>query len=72
MFGDFDVMGTVLLPRKAHPVLIVDSDTPLSLPVSGESFQPVARWDSQIVKDDCIVQHDWGGEGLLARCFHIL
>jgi len=34
VFGDFDVMGTILFPSKADSVLIVDPDALLSLAIS--------------------------------------
>ena len=45
---DLDIFGSDLRPSKTNPVLIVDADGKLSLPVALEGFQPVSRRDSEI------------------------
>ncbi len=39
----FHVVGVSVLEAKADPILLVDADGPLSLPVSAEPVQPVPR-----------------------------
>ena len=38
---DFDFLGMSILPTKADPILLVDSDAVLSFPSPLEPFQPV-------------------------------
>jgi hypothetical protein len=42
VFGDFDVVGIVLFPCEADPVLIIDADALLALSVSLQRLQLVA------------------------------
>jgi len=55
VFGDFDVMGTILFPDKAHPVLIVDPDTVLPRAAALQGFQPNGR-DQRIRQDARVVE----------------
>ena len=48
--GDFHVERVTILPHKAHPELIVDSDTVLSFTITGKLFEPVAGRNPQILQ----------------------
>jgi hypothetical protein len=48
--GDFDVPRCAIVPHKAEPPLIVDADTVLTLTISAQDFQAVARRHAQIVE----------------------
>jgi predicted methyltransferase len=47
--GDLDFVSLAALPAKAEPVLVVDADGILALPVSAERVQAVAWWYAEIV-----------------------
>src|SRR5579862_1105716 len=47
VFGDFDVMGTILCPGKADSLLINDPDAVLPCAVSLQRFQSIARRDQK-------------------------
>jgi hypothetical protein len=57
VFGDFDVIGTIFLPGKADPVLIVDPDAVLPLPVAAQSLKPVSRNCRHVLQLLRVVQH---------------
>ena len=46
---DFHVAGTTLRPGEADPVLLVDPDTVLTVPITREQFQPIPRRDSEFL-----------------------
>jgi len=46
---DFNVNGIAIHPSKAYSPLIVDPNAVLSFSVSPQRFQPVRRWNSQVV-----------------------
>src|SRR5262245_19667179 len=48
VFCDLDMLGIVFSPHKANTVLIVDANAVLSLAITSQSFQSVARRDQQI------------------------
>jgi hypothetical protein len=54
---DFNVYGIAIDPNEAYSPLIVDPDAVLSFPVSTQRFQPVRRWNTQVVYRSSIVQH---------------
>src|ERR1017187_9265029 len=56
VFGDFDVMGAILLPSKADSVLIVDPDAVLSDAIPLECFETVARRDQEIRQGTRVIQ----------------
>jgi hypothetical protein len=43
---DFDVVDIAIFPAEAYPVLIVDANAVLTLPVARQALQPVPRWDA--------------------------
>jgi hypothetical protein len=45
---DFDVGRIAVLPAETDSPLIIDSNSILTPPISGESFQSISRWDPQI------------------------
>src|ERR671924_888211 len=45
---DLNFLGDSVGPGKADPPLVVDPDAVLTLTVTLESLQPVARWRSEI------------------------
>ena len=47
-----------LLPLEAESVLIVDTDTVLTLTISMQCLKPVASWRGQIAQIVCIVEVD--------------
>ena len=44
-----DFVGIAIVPLKANPVLIVDSNAMLTAPVTCQSLQPITRWNPQVV-----------------------
>ena len=46
--GDFDVVSVMSAPHETDPVLIVDPDAVMPLPVAVQFFQPVAWWEPQV------------------------
>ena len=40
---NFDVVRTILAPHKADPPLLINSDAVLSLAVTRQPFEPIAR-----------------------------
>jgi len=53
---DLDVEGIPGLPSKADPVPIVDTDAVLTLSISTQRFEMIARRDSQILQRRCSVE----------------
>jgi hypothetical protein len=49
---NLDIVRSILFPKKADAELVVDTDAVLSLPVSPERFQAIARRDLQIGQVD--------------------
>jgi hypothetical protein len=45
----FDIVSILLMPHEANPILVVDPDAVLPMPVSLEFFQPIAGRNSEIV-----------------------
>jgi hypothetical protein len=54
---DLDVVGVTTPPSEADPPLVIDPDAVLPLPITAQSFQPVARRDAQVVQAVRSVQH---------------
>jgi hypothetical protein len=50
VIDDFNVIGSILLPYKANPKLIVDADTVLTSPFSSQRFQHISRRIAKIVQ----------------------
>ena len=48
--NDLDLVRIAVLPAKADPPLIVDTDTVLSDPIALELLEPVARRDTQVIE----------------------
>ena len=46
----FDVVGIALLPAEADAPLIIDANAMLVSAISRQSFQPIGRWNPQIVQ----------------------
>jgi hypothetical protein len=57
VFRDFDVMGMLLFPFEANPVLIVDTDAVLAFPIPCQRFQAIAGRDQKIVESLCRIQN---------------
>jgi hypothetical protein len=55
--SDFDFIGIMSTPHKTDSILIVDSNTVLSLPVTVEFFQAVSGRSFQIVESNGSIQH---------------
>ncbi len=47
---DLYLVCSIILPNEANTILIIDSDTVLTLPVTCQSFQMIARWHTKIVQ----------------------
>jgi hypothetical protein len=47
---NFYLEGIAVFPQETNPVLIVDADTELSLPVGPEGFQVVAWRNSKVIQ----------------------
>ena len=59
IIDDFDRLKIILsFDRKADPILVIDTNAVLSLPVSVQWFQSVCGWNFQILQTSCIVNHD--------------
>ena len=57
IISDFYVVGSIGLPDKADPPLIVDADAVLAFPVSRERFKAIAWGHPQILNILGGVQH---------------
>jgi hypothetical protein len=42
---NFDLIGISILPTETDPILLIDTNTCLSRPITLQHFQPVTRWD---------------------------
>jgi hypothetical protein len=51
--GEFHVMSLAIAPHEADPPLVVDPDAVLTLPVTAERLQTVARHRTQLVETLC-------------------
>jgi len=54
---DFDVVRVAAAPAKTDTPLAIDSDAVLAFPIAFECFQPIARWNEQILQANSCVQH---------------
>jgi hypothetical protein len=57
IISDFNVVGSVGLPDKADPPLVVDANAVLAFPVSRERFKSIAWGHPQILNILGGVQH---------------
>jgi hypothetical protein len=48
--NDLDLLSPAFAPTKAHPPLIIDSNAELPSSITLERFQPIARWNTQVVQ----------------------
>jgi hypothetical protein len=48
--NDLDVVRVTIGPFEADPILEVDADTVLPLPIAPKRFEPIARQQGQIVQ----------------------
>ena len=46
----FDVVGIALLPAEADAPLVIDANAMLASAIARQSFQPIGRWNPQIVQ----------------------
>jgi len=46
----FHVIGISVFPMKADPPLIVDPDTMLPFAIALQGFEPVARWNPEVLQ----------------------
>jgi hypothetical protein len=53
----FYLVSVSATPFETNPPLFIHPDTVLASPVSGQLFQPVGRWDTQVIQGGGIVQH---------------
>jgi hypothetical protein len=47
---DFNFIGIASLPSETNPILIVDSNTVLSDPISAQPFEVIPSWNSELAK----------------------
>ena len=47
---DFNFVGIASLPFETNPILIVDSNTVLSDPISAQPFEVIPSWNSELAK----------------------
>ena len=47
---DFNFVGIASLPSETNPILIVDSNTVLSDPISAQPFEVIPSWNSELAK----------------------
>ena len=45
-----DVVGIAILPAKAYAPLVIDANAVLSSPIPRQAFQPITRWNAQVVQ----------------------
>lgn len=50
IIGDFDFVGISCLPTKTNSILIVDTDTMLTLPIASKSLQTISGRDGEIAE----------------------
>jgi len=50
--SDLHIVGSVVSPPKADPVLVVNPNAVLTLPVRPQLFEAVPVWLRQVVKGD--------------------
>ncbi len=50
MFRNLHILGAVFAEYEAEPPPLVDADTVLSLAISRERFEPIARRNTQIMQ----------------------
>lgn len=50
VIGNLHIVGIAFCPAEADPPLIVDTNAPLTIPITGKLLQPVARRDAQKIK----------------------
>jgi hypothetical protein len=65
VIGDFDIMGVSVFPAEADPPLLVDADAELAVAISLQRFEPVGRWNPQVVDVDGLADHGELDEGAL-------
>lgn len=46
----FDVVGVACLPTEADAPLVIDANAMLASAIARQSFQPIGRWNPQIVQ----------------------
>ena len=56
VIDDFNVVRAVGFPHKTHTPLIIDANTVLSASITGERFEPIARWRSHRVERCCAIE----------------
>ena len=54
---NLDIVGVTVSPAKADSPLIVDANAVLPTTISSQLFQPIGRWDPEIIKRSRRIQH---------------
>lgn len=54
---NFDIIEILTFHAKTYSILIVDSNTVLSLTISVKQFKAIGWWDSQIIYVLSVVNH---------------
>ena len=52
VISDLHIAGIAFCPAEAGPPLVVDTNAPLTIPITGKLLQPVAGRDTQEFKGD--------------------
>lgn len=50
MVNDLHLLGSSVGPHEADPPLVIDPDAVLSDPIAFQRFEPVSRWNPEIVQ----------------------
>lgn len=68
VIDDFDIERVTVAPDKTNPKLIVDANAVLASPVAAQRFEPVTRWNPQIVQPRGAVQDGEFAHGYAFDC----
>jgi len=57
VINNFDIVRVAFVPSEANPPLVIDSDAPLSFPITMQPLEPVARRNSKVLDLRCSIEH---------------
>lgn len=60
---NFDLMRAVRLPDEADPILVVDTNAVLSVPIASQALEPVSRGNPQVGQCAGAVKHQQLSQG---------
>jgi len=55
VIGYLNIIGNAIIPHEANSPLLVNSDAPLAVPISGKLFETIRRWYAQVINDAGVV-----------------